>query len=261
MRPLRRTALLVGPLAALAALPARADDARAASPVMGLERLERRVTRTLPHGKRGIPGERATRTCHAYAGHAVLWSDEGEMGASELELRRRPKGMPAEAACAARFQGRTVRPQEGADAMAPAGVFDRWLFEVSADEFGILASFALLDLDTGDRAYQDDYAPGRGLQLERSAEGPVLTYWSSLGRFDCLPRRGEAECWRRIREQHGIPAEVPQPDCEAAVQAEPSMLTVEADRAAQIAIHVRVPRLQRRAATYLPDPPACAATP
>jgi hypothetical protein len=244
-------------LASLSALPARATEPA----VRGLEPVERRLERKLPHPKRGIPAERATRTCLAYAGHAVLWADEGEMGGSDLVIRRRPKGMSAEEACAERFHGKAVRPAEGDDAMSPAGVFDRWLLEVSADVFGELASFALFDLDTGARAYQDDFAFGRGLRLERTAKGPVLTYWASLGRFDCIPRRGEAGCWSRIRERHAIPAEVPQPDCEDAIAASPGMLEAEADRTAQITVHVRVPRLARREAAFLPDPPSCSATP
>jgi len=253
---LRPLALL---LASCASLGARADD-RGPRP-HGLEPLERRLERRLPHPKRGIPAEPATRTCLAYAGHAVLWSDEGEMGASDLEIRKRPKGMTAEAACAERFPGKVIRPQEGDEAMEPAGIFDRWLFEVSADDFGILATFALVDLDTGARSYEDDYQPGRELRFERTAEGPLLTYWSSLGRFDCIPRRGESACWQRIRERHAIPPEVPQPDCEAAIAAQPEVLTGDADRAAQIAVHVRVPRLSRRDAVYLPDPPSCEAAP
>ena len=246
-------------LATCASLGARADDR--GQRVRGLEPPERHLERRLPHPKRGVPAERATRSCLAYAGHAILWSDEGEMGASDLEIRKRPKGMTAEAACAERFGGKAIRPQEGDEAMGPAGVFDRWLLEVSADDFGILATFALVDLDSGARSYEDDYQPARELWLERTAQGPVLTYWSSLGRFDCIPRRGEPECWQRIRERHGIPPEVPQPDCEAAIAAQPEMLSGEADRATQIAVHLRVPRLSRRDAVYLPDPPSCEAAP
>ena len=257
MRSALRTLALL--LAAAGCLKARGDER--APLLRGLEPPERRLERTLPHMKRGIPGERASRTCLAYARYAVLFSDEGEMGASDLEIRRRPEGMAASDACAERFRGKVVRPQEGEEAMGPAGLFDRWLLEVSADDFGMLATFALVDLDTGDRAYQDDYQAGRGLELERTASGPVLTYWSSLGRFDCLPRRGEADCWRRIRERHAVPAEVPPPDCEAAIAAQPEMLTADADRAAQIAVHVRVEGLSRRDAVYLPDPPSCEAAP
>jgi hypothetical protein len=263
MRPSHHIAVtLLGLLAgALAARPAAGEDPGRAGLVKGLEASTRRLEWKLPHAKRGIPSERATRTCLVFTGHAVLWSDEGEMGASDLELRRRPKGMPAETVCGARFHGRAVRPRASEDPLSPEGVFGRYLFARSADDFGILAGFALLDLETGATVYDDTYAPGLELVLEGAGGAPALTYWASLGRFRCIPRRGEEACWRGIRETHGIPAEVPQPDCEDAIAAQPAMLEEEADRSTQIAVHVKVPRLSRREATYLPDPPKCAAAP
>ncbi len=263
MRPSHRVAVtLLGLLAiAVAARPAAGEDPGRTSLVKGLEPSTRRLEWKLPHAKRGIPAERATRTCLVFRDHAVLWSDEGEMGASDLELRRRPKGMPAEAVCGAKFRGHAVRPRASDDALSPQGVLGRYLFAGSADDFGILAGFAVLDLETGATVYDDTYAPGLELQVERGDGAPTLTYWASLGSFHCVPRRGEDACWRRIREAHGIPAEIPQPDCEEAIAAQPAILEEEADRSTQIAIHVRVPRLSRREATYLPDPPTCAAAP
>jgi hypothetical protein len=60
-------------------------------------------------------------------------------------------------------------------------------------------------------------------------------------------------------ERH--PATVPQPDCDAAIAKEPTILQGEASRAAQITVYFRVPRLSRREATYLPDRPGCAPKP
>jgi hypothetical protein len=125
-------------------------------------------------------------------------------------------------ACAVPFDGRSSRPTGEAAQYEPQGIFGRVLFATWVDSFGEMTGFAL---------------------------------------FDCIPRGGENACWNRIREKNAIPATVPQPDCEKAVAGDPSILQGEATRAVQITVHVRVPRLSRRDAVYLPDRPGCAPTP
>lgn len=219
------------------------------------------LTWKLPHAKAGQPSETATRTCRVFAGYAVLSSYEGEMGVDDLEFRVRPAGMKPGEVCADAFRGGLVRPTGEASTCEPEGVHGRVLFSKWVDSFGLLTHFVLLDLTTGKAIYEDAYEEDRGIVFEGDGERPVLTYWSQLKTFDCIPRRGEPGCWNRIREKNGIPAGVPQPDCERALAKDPSMLKVEANRSVQITVHVRVAGLSRRNAAYLPDRPDCELTP
>jgi hypothetical protein len=248
-------------LLVVAAAPALAGDGPGRGRFCGLEWPGSAITWKLGHEMGGQPGKPATRTCLVFARYAVLSSDEGGMGVEDLELRVRPAGMAPAEVCVDGFRGRSVHPTGEAASDYPLGVFGRQLFVIYGDRFGVLAAGALLDLESGKTVFQDEYEDERGITFERGREGPVLTYWSPLKDLDCIPRRGEAACWSRVRERNGIPATVPQPDCEAAIAKEPTMLQGEVSRAAQITVHVRVPRLSRREATYLPDRPGCAPKP
>ncbi len=248
-------------LGAFSALAAAAADPSPGDLVRGLDAQETKLEWKLPHKKIGVPAETATRKCQVFSGYAVLASDEGEMGVADLEIRVRPEGMKAKEVCGAAFRGRSIRPTGRAAGNYPVGVVGRFLFSVYPDADGILQGFTLLDLERGELSYEDAYEYERELRFERAGDGPVMTYWAPLDGFDCVPRHGQATCWTRIREKLGLPVTVPQPDCERAIAKEPSMLQGEPDRSAQIAVHVRVRRLSRRDATYLPDPPICAAAP
>jgi hypothetical protein len=166
--------------------------------------------------------------------------------------------MRPEDVCGDGFQGRSVRPAEDG---TPAGVFDHYLVTVFPDGFGVLGSFTIFDLDTGAKVFGDEYAFGQELDFASGPGGPTLTYWAVLRELDCIPRRGDASCWKRVRERQGIPPTVQQPDCERVVAKDPSVLKGAPARSLQVTLHVRVPRLSRRAPTYLPDVPSCDATP
>lgn len=248
--------------AAALALPAPAL-AGPARRIHGLERPAARLRWNLPHDRRGQPGQIATRTCLVFARWAVLSSDEGEMGVDDLELRARPRGMSAKRACAADFAGRAVRPRLD-EALEPLGVFDRWLVAEAPDDFGVLGTFFLVDLATGELAYTDEYEAARGLHLGRS-RGVVLEYWARLTGLTCLPRRGDAACWARTREELRLPARLPAPDCQAVLRALPALQPPpegpEAGLLAQVTVHVRVRKLARDRAAVLLDRPSCAPAP
>ncbi len=183
------------------------------------------------------------------------------MGVDDLEFRIRPERMKPTDVCADTFRGRSSRPTGEASQDEPKGVFGRVLFAWWVDTFGGLRAFALFDLETGHTVYEDAYAEDRGITFEQGSDGPVLTYWSQLRDFDCIPQGGETTCWNRIREKNGIPATVPQPGCEQAMAPDPSVPQSQADRVVQITVHVRVPHLSRHNAAYLPDRPDCALAP
>lgn len=249
---------LLGVLAA----PALAGDSPSrTAQTRGLAFPEVVLTWKLPHAKAGQPSEAATRTCRVFARYAVLSSDEGEMGVDDLVFRVRPAGIKPVDVCADAFRGGSVRPTGEASTCEPKGVHGRVLFSTWVDSFGLLTHFVLLDLDTGKTVYEDVYEEDRGIAFEGDGERPALTYWSQLKDFDCIPRRGETGCWNRIREKNGIPATVPQPDCEPAIAKDPSTLRGEVNRSFQITVHVRVARLSRNDAAYLPDRPDCELTP
>lgn len=248
-------------LGVLALRALASDSPSRTAKLRGLELPGAVISWKLGHNKIGHPIETATRTCLVFARYAVLSSDEGEMGVDDLEFRVRPEGMKPVDVCADTFRGRSSRPTGEASQDEPKGVFGRVLFSTWVDSFGGLTGFALFELETGHTVYQDAYMADRGITFERGRDRPVLTYWSRLTDFDCIPRVGETACWNRIREKHGIPAAVPQPDCERAMTQDPSMLQMDADRVVQITVHVRVPHLSRRDAAYLADRPDCAATP
>ncbi len=248
-------------LAVLAAPALAGESPSRAGKNRGLEVPQAVLSWKLGHQKIGSPGETATRTCLVFARYAVLSSDEGEMGVNELEFRIRPEDMKPIDVCADAFHGRSSRPSGEASHDEPKGVFGRVLFSSWVDSFGDLTGFALFDLETGRTLYEDAYVEDRGITFEPGGDLPVLTYWSQLRGFDCIPRGGETACWNRIREKNGIPATVPQPDCGQAMADDPHIPQGEADRVVQITVHVRVPRLSRRDAAYLPDRPGCARKP
>lgn len=251
----------LGLLVFLAAPVLAGDSFSRAAKLRGVEFPEAVLNSRLKHKKIGRPSENATQTCLIFARYAVLFADEGQMGVDDLEVRLRPEGMKELDACAVPFGGRSSRPTGEAARYEPKGIFGRVLFATWVDSFGEMTGFALFDLETGRTVYEDGYVEDRGITFENGSHRPVLTYWSQLTEFDCIPRRGESACWNRIREKNAIPATVPQPDCEEAVAGDPSILQGEANRTVQITVHVRVPRLSRRDAVYLPDRPGCAATP
>jgi len=195
-----------------------------------------------------------------FKSYAVLGTHSTDMGTADIEFRTRPKGMTAAAACSAEFHHPTVRPSLGADALEVMGIFGRYAVGVYPDGFGLLGGFTLFDMEGGAKVYSDVFEYARGIVFERTAEGPVLTYWSRLESFDCIPRRGESDCWKRIREKNHIPASVSQPDCEKAVAEQPSIIAKDLS-SAQMTVQVRVPRLSRRDATYLSGKPSCGLAP
>jgi hypothetical protein len=136
-------------------------------------------------------------------------------------------------------------------------VLEHYLVAVFPDGAGVLGSFTVYDLDTGKKAFGDEYAYEREVLFEGGKDGPTLTYWAALHGFDCVPRRGDATCWKRVREKQGIPAFVQQPDCEQAVAKRPSALQGEPRQSIQITLHVQVSRLSRRNTVYLPVRPGC----
>jgi hypothetical protein len=241
-------------VSAWAAFAVAAGGPPAIEPMRGLEAQKAQIEWKASPDQSPIP-EESTRRCQVFGAYALLGTHGNFMGTEDLEFRSRPKGMTAAAVCGAGFKGHSVRPRLD-DAIEPMGVFGHNMVGVYPDGFGIFGDFSLVDLETGVRVYRDQYEYTRAVVFEHTAKGPLLTYWSRLDGFDCIPRRGESACWNRIREKHHIPATVPQPDCEKAVAERPSILQKDTD-SAQIAVHVRVPRLSRRDATYLSDRPSC----
>lgn len=240
---------------ACAAIPVAAEGPPAIEPMLGLEAPEAQLEWEAPPDK-GLPPQ-STRRCQVFKAYAVLGTSGAFMGTADLEFRSRPKGVTPAAACGAAFSGRSVRPRLK-ETLGVMGVFGRYLVGVFPDGFGLLGSFSLIDLETGATVFSDEYEYARGVVFEQTAQGPALTYWSRLGGFDCIPRQGESACWDRIRGKRHIPATVPQPDCETAVADRPSQ---QGASSAQITLHVRVPRLSRRSATYLSDRPNCGLAP
>ena len=165
---------------------------------------------SLPTLRPGSADKRVTRNCQVYGRHAVLWSEDGGMGVDALEFRPRPAGMKAEDVCGDGYVGLRLRPKsekatDYAASYGPVGAFGRFLVSVGDDEFGLVAWFALLDMDTGTVAFRFNYQAARGVTFEQGKDAPVLTYWSLLWDFDCIPRRGDSACWKAIRVRHGIP--------------------------------------------------------
>lgn len=257
-RPMPRPRSIAFLVVALAAAAVAAEGPPPIETMRGLEPQEAQLEWKVPPAP-GLP-ENAIRRCRAFTSYAVLGTYSTDMGTADIEFRTRPKGMTPAAVCGAGFHGHSVRPTPAPDALDVMGIFGRYAVGVFPDGFGILGSFSLLDLESGAKVYSDVYEYARRLVFERSAEGPVLTYWSRLASLDCIPRRGESACWKRIRETHHIPATVSQPDCEKAVAERPSIVAKDMD-SAQITVRVRVPRLSRRDATYLSGQSSCGLSP
>lgn len=245
--------VLLGTLAvAMVGLPVEADAA-----MRGLETEEAKLEWPLRRDERDHFND-VTRVCLVYGRFAVLTTTVGILGGVDLEFRTRPAGMPPKEVCADSFRGRSVRSNrpDGASAGYPIGVIGHHVACLHHESFGSLGRFIIFDMTTGAAVYDDNYylhVEVGGVSFEPGSGGPTLTYWRGIGKTDCLPRRGEKECWTSIRKRHGIPSSVPQPDCEDWIS--PDGTPDSADY--QIKVHVRVPRLTRRKAMFLGDRPAC----
>ncbi len=255
MTRLARTSLLV--LSAALAPPAAA-----APRISGLEPLEASVTWTLPHAQRGRPDRPATRTCQVFARWAVLFSDEGEMGADDVEVRARPPGPFPKRVCEKEFAARSVRLKTE-EVFRPVGVFERWLVAESPDGPGLFTTLWLVELESGRPVFHDEYDRGRGLTLRRDGGDAELGYWARLDGFPCVPHAGAAACGPRVRDQLHLPPTVPAPDCGKALTRRPPGASekLDAGQLVELAAHVRVHGFQRDRAEYLPERPVCAASP
>lgn len=248
--------LLISALAAAAAAPAS---------FRGLEPVEARLDRPLDHAAAGRPDRKALRSCLVHARHAVLWSDEGELGAADVELRARPEGMSAEAACADAFEGTRVSVRPGdRDALDPVGLVDGYLVARYPDTFGSLGTFFLFDLATGEKAFEARFATGPGVAFAREDGQLQATFWSALPPVDCVPRGAGSWCWDRIRRLNRVPQTVPPPDCGRALsqlRAEnPGTVLLRPERL-QMAVQVRVGSFPRAKVAWLNGVPACGLAP
>jgi hypothetical protein len=202
--------------------------------------------------ERPVPIE---RNCQVYRSHAVIWIDDPWiMGAAEIQIRVRPKGMKAAQVCGTEFRGRafSIAPDEA----YPWGVRGRFLFLQSADGFGALRDFRIYDMDSGKKVLEDTFHEETGITLSRGPRGLELTYWTALPKITCVPRAEDPTCWARIRVENRVPpgAEMAPPDCQAAVASEPSVLETHA---VQITVAIQVQGFARARATFLSQPPTC----
>lgn len=217
----------------------------------GLDRPLATRTWTVPAGAESTSDLRVT--CTVYSAFAVVESDTSDtVGADELVLRVRGRGMKDSALCSQRFIGKT-RTVELRNTLYVTGVRGPFVLLHGGDGFGSLTDLAVIDGRTGQQVFEAVRVMDSPAKLA-SAKGRLSLELLVMLKSPCDPRTDTAACLQRMRQANGIPEGV-------ALTFDPAACGAEPDDVLQLGVAARVDDLDRPAVRFLGGGLACSAQP
>jgi hypothetical protein len=160
-------------------------------------------------------------SCFVFPQYVVLELDEGQKGASELIVRPRSKGTSVSELCKKASSSKSILLKNVSGYFL--GASGRYIFEISADSFGVLMGMTVYDAFTGKTMLDTEFnEKNKQFLIERSKDKVSVTYYQRL-KVSCFPTHQNGACWKRILKENNIDKDlkIKAPSCKTALSYAP----------------------------------------